>query len=476
MNVVLRPYQVEAVEIFLKKKKGIIELPTGTGKTIVGIAVWERLGKPRMLWVVPTRALAEDIAGKIRGEGVSVSTDYKKPAHVMILTYHLLATSKPELGEGWGLVVLDEVHHAGAEKFFERAMPYIMRNEYVLGLSASPRTTAVYSRELLDVLPIIYRKTWRHLRNYRPYVTVYLVAVDLPDKLRKAYNAAMREMSELRARGGFRTVADASRILNNPQVEGWKKGMAGRYVKLFSVVKKILQRSEEKKLAVLEIVRMHVDEPRILLFAETIEDLVSAVDLLNKNGIPAFAMTSRTTRKSEIKRVLQDFGRKFKVLGLVRMGEEGLDFPDVSTLIVMGSPRSRRAIVQRSGRALRWLPSKVSRIYVVYHRDTVEEEAAREYVRQVDADEVVELELVKREKKQQNPLQDLITRYLIGKMSFAEFWRQLAYYGLTPRQLLLVDWLDIKTKKALLDKYANDNSVGAWVYATSRGGLVFPKR
>jgi len=174
--------------------------------------------------------------------------------------------------------------------------------------------------------------------------------------------------------------------------------------------------------------------------------------------------------------VLKDFGVRFKVLGLVRMGEEGLDFPDVSTLIVMGSPRSRRAIVQRSGRALRWLPSKVSRIYVIYHRDTVEEEAAREYVRQVDADEVVELELVKREKKQRNPLQDLITRYLIGKMSFTEFWRQLSYYGLTPRQLLLVDWLDVKTKKALLDKYANDNSVGAWVYATSRGGLVFPKR
>jgi len=113
---------------------------------------------------------------------------------------------------------------------------------------------------------------------------------------------------------------------------------------------------------------------------------------------------------------------------------------------------------------------------VIYHRDTVEEEAAREYVRQVDADEVVELELVKRERKRVNPLQDLITRYLIGKITFAEFWRQLSYYGLTPRQLLLVDWLDVKTKKALLDKYANDNSVGAWVYATSPAGQGYLKR
>jgi len=472
----LRPYQREAVEIFLKKKRGIIELPTGTGKTIVGIEIWRRLGKPRMLWVVPTRALAEDIASKLGKAGARVSIGNAGNTPVKVVTYQLLTTSRPELGEGWGLVVLDEVHHAGAERFFERAMPYILKNEHVLGLSASPRTTATYSKELLEVLPVIYRKTWRHLREYRPYTTVYLVAVELPDKLRGAYNAAMREMAELRARGSFRTVADASRILNNPQVEGWRKGMAGRYVKLFSAVKKILQKSEEKKLAVLEIVRMHLDEPRILLFAETIDDLVGAIDLLNRNGISAFAMTSRTVRKNQIKRVLKDFGGKFKVLGLVRMGEEGLDFPDVSTLIVMGSPRSRRAIVQRSGRALRWLPSKVSRIYVIYHRDTVEEEAAREYVRQVDADEVVELELVKRERKRVNPLQDLITRYLIGKITFAEFWRQLSYYGLTPRQLLLVDWLDVKTKKALLDKYANDNSVGAWVYATSPAGQGYLKR
>ncbi|HIP34897.1 MAG TPA: hypothetical protein EYG87_02475 [Methanothermococcus okinawensis] len=36
------------------------------------------------------------------------------------------------------------------------------------------------------------------------------------------------------------------------------------------------------------------------------------------------------------------------------MGEEGIDFPDLNVLIIMGNPKSDRAIIQRIGRVLRY--------------------------------------------------------------------------------------------------------------------------
>lgn len=48
------------------------------------------------------------------------------------------------------------------------------------------------------------------------------------------------------------------------------------------------------------------------------------------------------------------FGKKFNVIGLCKMEEEGIDFPDLNVLIIMGNPKSDRTIIQRIGRVLRY--------------------------------------------------------------------------------------------------------------------------
>lgn len=397
----LREYQKEAINAWFRAgKRGIISLPTGTGKTVIALKIWELLGMPKTLYVAPTNALIKDLAHKfVHKYGIPehwISTDPWRPRRITFATYAMLAVHNPDLARDYDFYILDEVHHAAAEKFFENAFKPIIHpsGKPILGLSASPKTSAKYTLEMVrKYLPIVYARTWSdpEMAKYRPEVKVYLVSVPLTTKESSTYHFLEEQMRDLRFKGDFRSIVDASRILKDPREPRWRKALAGKYMKLYNAQKRILQGSADKKRAVVEIIEQHADEPRIILFADTIDDLVDVINELNRRGIPAFALTSKTIRPGDVKRINEEFGTRYQVLGLVKMGEEGLDFPDVSTLVVMGSPKSRRAVVQRSGRALRWQEGKVANIYVVYARGTKEEDTARRYVRELRPDEVIEI-------------------------------------------------------------------------------------
>jgi superfamily II DNA or RNA helicase len=55
----LRDFQEKAVEIFLKRGKGVIVAPTGSGKTAIAVECMFRLGNPRTAILVPKIPLME---------------------------------------------------------------------------------------------------------------------------------------------------------------------------------------------------------------------------------------------------------------------------------------------------------------------------------------------------------------------------------------------------------------------------------
>jgi hypothetical protein len=61
----LRPHQVEATEAAMKTSRGIIQLPTGTGKTTLAVAMILSL-PTRWLFVVDSAHLVEDAAARYR--------------------------------------------------------------------------------------------------------------------------------------------------------------------------------------------------------------------------------------------------------------------------------------------------------------------------------------------------------------------------------------------------------------------------
>ncbi len=134
----LRDYQVDAVDSFHaggseRGGSGVVVLPCGSGKTIIGIGV---MAKCRTMTLILTTnitalrqwrqelldktTLTEDMIGEYSGE-------VKNIRPVTIATYHILTYRKSKLStfphfelfnrEDWGLIIYDEVHLLPAPVF-----------------------------------------------------------------------------------------------------------------------------------------------------------------------------------------------------------------------------------------------------------------------------------------------------------------------------------------------------------------------
>jgi superfamily II DNA or RNA helicase len=120
-KVVLRDYQVPAVEAAIKATGGVLQAPAGSGKTEVGLEIIARLQQPA-LWLTHTKDLANQAAERacrvlglerpevgLIGDGVRKIGDRLTIGIIQTLTRMDLA----ELGRQFGTVVLDECFPAG---------------------------------------------------------------------------------------------------------------------------------------------------------------------------------------------------------------------------------------------------------------------------------------------------------------------------------------------------------------------------
>lgn len=131
----LRPYQTEAAEAFLRNNggNGFIILPCGSGKTVTGLGIMEKV-KEATLIIVPNetalrqwrRELLEKTTLTDKEVGIYTS-ERKEDKPVTVTTYQMLTYRNPRTGEfphfqlfyerNWGLVIYDEVHLLPAPLF-----------------------------------------------------------------------------------------------------------------------------------------------------------------------------------------------------------------------------------------------------------------------------------------------------------------------------------------------------------------------
>lgn len=150
LTVELMDYQQEAVEAFLKHRRGIVQLATRAGKTLVAVACTQRLNV-NTLFICPsidltkqTKREYEDRAGIEVG---TISEGVFEPSKVTVGLIHsidALLKSKNETLvkavrlylESVELVILDEVHRVSER--YKRVAKLFKRARYRLGISATP--------------------------------------------------------------------------------------------------------------------------------------------------------------------------------------------------------------------------------------------------------------------------------------------------------------------------------------------------
>jgi DNA excision repair protein ERCC-3 len=364
----LRPYQKDAAESFWHGGSGVVVLPCGAGKTIVGAAAMAQVKATTLILVTNTlsvhqwkqelikrTSLTEDEIGEYSGTK-------KEIRPVTIATYQIMTTRRKgayahlELfdAKDWGLVLYDEVHLLPAPIFRMTADLQARRR---LGLTATLVREDGHEGDVFSLIgPKRYDAPWKEMESqgWIAPADCVEVRVTLTDAERLAYATAEPEE---------------------------------RY--------RFCATTETKSAVIESLVKRHSNE-QTLVIGQYIDQLD---ELSERLGAPVI---KGETKNKERERLFDLFRTgEINCLVVSKVANFSIDLPEASVAIqVSGSFGSRQEEAQRLGRVLRpKADGKGARFYSVVARDTLDQDfAARRQrflaeqgyaYRIVDADDVL---------------------------------------------------------------------------------------
>ena len=348
LNFVVRDYQREAADIFYaggdaRGGSGVIVLPCGAGKTVVGIAAMSMLQKNTLVLTTSITAVKQwirEILDKTDLQDADVceySGDSKNIGPVTVATYQIITHRNDKNDEfphfklfdqrDWGLIIYDEVHLLPAPVFRVTAQIQARRR---LGLTATLIREDGREGDVFSLIgPKKYDVPWRELeqKGWIAEATCTEVRVALPEELRMEYAVA-------EWRNKYRLASE------NPAKE--------------NIVAELLKKYEDKN---------------VLVIGQYLNQLRS---LKNRFNLPLITGATPTSEREEL---YGKFRRgEIRQLLLSKVGNFAIDLPDAHVLIqVSGTFGSRQEEAQRLGRILRPKASgEVAHFYTLVTRDTRE--------------------------------------------------------------------------------------------------------
>jgi superfamily II DNA or RNA helicase len=358
-EIVLRDYQIEAIESWKAKgERGIIVLPTGTGKTYVALAVIkeELEQNGRVAIIAPTTVLAEQWRNKIQeyiGHKPGLYYTYEKKLDRVTIFVVNSAYLNNSLLQYFTLIIVDEIHHLSAPTW--RQIIYMVRDKKIMGLTATPE---------VDTLPIVYRMGVGQAKQKGALVSV---------EIRPVY-AEMTQLERMKYIEIEEAIRDIARKLEIAKHNGdmmYAKNLEQKLQIMANKRRQLMSEVADKAFKVLDIAKTHGNE-KIIVFTESIRGAERIAKVLNDNGVPARVIHSQM-KKSFRGAILEQWGKTYRVLVTVRVLDEGIDIPDVGIGIIVASGKTMRQLTQRLGRILRPAPNKTKAImYVVIAKATYE--------------------------------------------------------------------------------------------------------
>ncbi len=414
----LHPWQESACDAWFRgDRKGTIKVVTGAGKTVVALAIIERLQRHdpelRVAIVVPTIVLMnqwhdamlehsnlpEHALGRLGG---GHSDTFGDVTRVLIA---VLASARKELprvvDEDSGrhlLLVGDECHRFGAP---EMSRVLDTRRAYSLGLSATPERDGGEDRTQIgapaaganDGLgPIIYEMSFAQALDLDvlPPFGIDHIGLPMTKSEQHRYAALSSSITDTRREllnsstmarnkgGGEPLLAWARRVASR---SGDLAGLASRFVNDTSRRKQLLYRAQSRRDATLALVQETLETSagaRVILFHESIDEVIRLFELLESEGVPAVMEHSQLS--AELRDTSLELFRRgiAQVVVSARSLIEGFNVPEADLGIIVASSSSPRQRIQSIGRVLRRHrgsegDEKTSRICVLYIRDTVDE-------------------------------------------------------------------------------------------------------
>ena len=368
----LREYQREALDAWRDAgERGVLELPTGSGKTVVALKAIEALSAP-VLVVVPTVDLLDQWERELGTEfDVSVGRlggGEQRVEPITVSTYDSAYLRADELGDRFALVVFDEAHHLGGEGF--RDIGRLLAAPARLGLTATferPDGAHEVVEELVG--PVVHRLSAEDLAGeHLAAFDIKRIEVSLTPGERERYEEFQGTFTDYLARSGIRmrSGSDYREIVkrsgNDPRA---REALLAK-----QRAREVMMNAERKIEELGEILDRHREDRVIVFTAYT--DLV--YQLSERFLLPAI---THETSAPERRRILERFrdGRYSRIVA-ANVLDEGVDVPDANVAVVLSGSGSEREFTQRLGRVLR--PKADNGRAILY--ELVTEETAEERV------------------------------------------------------------------------------------------------
>jgi DNA excision repair protein ERCC-3 len=342
----MRDYQSSAVEKFWDGGSGVVVLPCGAGKTIVGAATMAKAKTNTLILVTNTvsarqwksellkrTTLTEEEIGEYSGS-------MKEVAPVTIATYQILTTKrKAEYAHlallndhDWGLIVYDEVHLLPAPIFKMTADLQARRR---LGLTATLVREDGKEGDVFSLIgPKRFDAPWKEIeaQGYIAPAACFEVRIDLPADEHFEYAIANQE--------------DRYRLSATSKVK-------------IPVIRTLIEK--------------HAGEPTLVI-GQYIDQLNAVAAALKAELITG------DTPISERERLFAEFREgRLGVLVVSKVANFSIDLPEASVAIqISGSYGSRQEEAQRLGRILRpKADGRTASFYTLIARDTADQDFAQ---------------------------------------------------------------------------------------------------
>jgi superfamily II DNA or RNA helicase len=372
----LRPYQAAAVASWeFAGRRGIIALPTGSGKTRAAIAAIARTGV-RTLCLVPTRVLMAQWVKILRDVVCGPIGEYgdgRRIEHpITVATFASALRNAEMLGNRFDMLVIDEVHHFGSGPGDEVLEMYTAAAR--LGLSATPPEDEVRRSRLKKLVgPEVYRASVEELAGrYLASFQLVTISLNLTLSERQAYDAEMsvfrpicRAFFEAAPGSSWRDFVSAAvrSDAGRRAIAAWRRSHG------------IVRNTEEKRRIVNDLILRHRDS-LILVFAA---DNDTAYAVAREHLVQPITCDIGGKERT---RALQHFSKgELRVLVSARVLNEGIDVPEADIAIIVGGSQGSREYVQRVGRVLRPSAGKEAIVYDLVTRNTFEVRRAGEHRR-----------------------------------------------------------------------------------------------
>ena len=336
----LRPYQRKPVSKMLRVGGGILEAPTGAGKTVMMMHIAAALGQ-RTLILVHTKDLLKQASDAVRDVlGIEAGIigggqwDEEDITVAMVQTLMQYERLPEDWVATWGCVMHDEVHHLAADSFLHVMSQ--MTAKYLYGVTA----TVTRNDKLHPIMEAVVGKVVTKVDEDDLVETGALIKPTVTMHETKFYSADGQRM--LRARNKWQRQKLYGNVIAELAEDIDRMQFIARNVV------KMARRAEKRGGA------------HQLLLSDRKEHLFGIErEILAQNpGLRTFVVTSDNTKEERETAIQMMRDSQLDVMLATQLADEGLDIINLDHLHLTWPGRATQKLTQKVGRVMRSAPGK----------------------------------------------------------------------------------------------------------------------